>query len=196
MRTIFVLLALSCFSLRCVPAEQVPQDYAFTDVSVIQVETGRTIPHQTVTIHRNRITEVGLTGKIDILPNAIRIDGRGMYLMPGLVDMHVHAHSPQDLALFVAKGVTTVRNMRGSPVHLAFRRLIAEGRLLGPTLYTCGPILDGVPPTGESVTVVETEQEAREIVAEQKHAGYDCIKVYTRLSRPVYKAILKTAKES
>ncbi len=141
------------------------------------------------------LLQSGSTGKIDILPSAVRIDGRGMYLMPGLVDMHVHAHSPQDMALFVAKGVTTVRNMRGSPAHLAFRRLIAEGRLLGPTLYTCGPILDGVPPTGESATVVETEQEARELVAEQKDAGYDCIKIYTRLSRPIYKEILKTAKE-
>ncbi|MCI0616852.1 amidohydrolase family protein [bacterium] len=195
MRTIFVLVVLCCSALLGTPADQTLQDYAFTDVSVIDVQNGVAIPHQTVTIHKNRITEVGLSGKVDIPPGAIKIECRGMYIMPGLVDMHVHAQSLQDLALFVANGVTTVRNMRGSPIHLAYRQFISEGRLLGPTFYTCGPILDGVPPTGESVTVVETELEAREMVEEQKTAGYDCIKVYTRLSKPVYKEILKTAKE-
>jgi hypothetical protein len=196
MRTIFVLVILCCSALLGTPADQTPQDYAFSNVSVIDVENGTTIPHQTVTIHKNRITEVGLHSKVDIPPNALKIDGHGMYLMPGLVDMHVHTQSAQDLALFVANGVTTVRNMRGSPVHLAFRKFISEGRLLGPTFYTCGPILDGVPPTGESVTVVENELQAHEAVEEQKNAGYDCIKVYTRLSKPVYKEILKTAKEN
>ncbi|HEY7161548.1 MAG TPA: amidohydrolase family protein, partial [Acidobacteriota bacterium] len=195
MRTIFVLVVLCCSALLGTPADPPPQDYAFTDVSVIDVANGITVPHQTVTVHKNRITEVGNSGKVDIPPGAIKIDGRGLYLMPGIVDMHVHAQSPQDLALFVANGVTTVRNMRGSPIHLALRKFISEGRLLGPTFYTCGPILDGLPPTGESVTVVETELEAREIVQAQKDAGYDCIKVYTRLSKPVYKEILKTAKE-
>lgn len=195
MRTIFVLVVLCCTALLGTPADQTPQDYAFTDVSIIDVENGVSIPHQTVTVHKNRITEVASSGKVDIPANAIKIDAHGMYLMPGLVDMHVHAQSVQDLALFVANGVTTVRNMRGSPIHLALRQFISEGRLLGPTFYTCGPILDGVPPTGESVTVVETEFEAREMVEAQKNAGYDCIKVYTRLSKPVYKEILKTAKE-
>lgn len=195
MRTIFVLVVLCCSALLGTTADQAPQDYAFIDVSVIDVADGAAIPHQTVTIHKNRITEVAPSGKVDIPPNAIKIDAAGRYLMPGLVDMHVHAQSIQDLALFVANGVTTVRNMRGSPIHLALRQFISEGRLLGPTFYTCGPILDGVPPTGESVTIVETEFEAREIVEAQKNAGYDCIKVYTRLSKPVYKEILKTAKE-
>ena len=58
------------------------------------------------------------------------------------------------------------------------------------------PNSDGIPPTGESVTIVQTELEAREMVEEQKNAGYDCIKVYTRLSKPVYKEILKAAKEN
>jgi imidazolonepropionase-like amidohydrolase len=196
MRTIFVLVVLCCTALLGTPADQTPQDYAFTDVSVIDVANGTTIPHQTVTIHKNRITEVGPFGKVDIPPDATKIEGRGLYLMPGLVDMHVHVQSAQDLALFVANGVTTVRNMRGSPIHLAFREMISGGRLLGPTFYTCGPILDGVPPTGESVTIVETEFEAREMVEQQKNAGYDCIKVYTRLSKPVYKEVLKAAKEN
>ncbi len=196
MRTLFVLVAIVCCLLQPrLEAQQDPEDYAFIDVTVIPMDRERTISHQTVVVHKSRIVEVKDSNKVTLPDGVVQIDGRGMYLIPGFVDMHVHAHSPQDLALFVARGVTSVRNMRGSQYHLALRNLIAEEKLLGPTLYTCGAIFDGAPPTGESVTVVETEDEARQMVAEQKQAGYDCIKVYTRLSRHVYKAIMSAAKE-
>ncbi len=196
MRTVFVLVAIGCCLLQPpLQAQQDPEDYAFTDVTVIPMDREREIPHQTVLIHKSRIVEIENSNKAKIPDSVVQIDGRGMFLIPGLVDMHVHVHSPEDLELFVANGVTTVRNMRGSQIHLAFRHLINEEKLLGPTLYTCGAILDGAPPTGESVTVVETEEEARQMVADQKQAGFDCIKVYTRLSRHVYKAIMSAAKE-
>jgi imidazolonepropionase-like amidohydrolase len=195
MRTLFVLVASVCCLLQPpVQAQQEPADYAFTDVTLIPMDRERAVAHQTVVIHKSRIVKIANSNKVNLTPEVVQIDGRGMYLIPGLSDMHVHVHSPEDLALFVAQGVTTIRNMRGSQTHLAYRRLIAEEKIVGPTLYTCGAILDGAPPTGESVTVVETEEQARQIVAEQKHAGYDCIKVYTRLSRHVYKAIMNEAK--
>jgi imidazolonepropionase-like amidohydrolase len=197
MRTGFVLVVVVfCLLQLCLQAQQEPENYAFLDVTLIPMDRERTIPHQTVIVHKSRIIDIKNSNKAILPDDAVRIDGRGMYLIPGLADMHVHAHSPEDLALFVANGVTTVRNMRGSQIHLAYRQLIKEEKLFGPTLYTCGAILDGTPPTGESVTVVETEEQARQIVADQKQAGYDCIKVYTRLSRHVYKALITAAKEN
>jgi imidazolonepropionase-like amidohydrolase len=196
MRTVFVLVVVGlCLLQPCLQAQQDPENYAFLDVTLIPMDRERTIPHQTVLIHKSRIIDIKNSKKAILPDDVIRIDGRGMYLIPGLADMHVHAHSPEDLALFVANGVTTVRNMRGSQIHLAYRQLINEEKLFGPTLYTCGAILDGAPPTGESVTVIETEDQARQIVVDQKQAGYDCIKVYTRLSRHVYKALMTAAKQ-
>ena len=67
--------------------------------------------------------------------DAQRIDGRGKVLIPGLHDMHVHLDGTRGmLALFVAHGVTTVRNMAGSPRTIALRERVAKGELLGPTI--------------------------------------------------------------
>ena len=69
--------------------------------------------------------------------------------MPGLADMHVHLEyfdDPAILQLFLANGVTTVRNMDGRPYILEWKRKIAQADLLGPAIYTAGPLLDGDPP--------------------------------------------------
>ena len=76
------------------------------------------------------------------------VDGTDKYLMPGLADMHVHleyANDPRVLDLFLANGVTTVRNMDGRPYILEWRDRIARGEMRGPTIHTAGPILDGDP---------------------------------------------------
>lgn len=64
-------------------------------------------------------------------PDATRIDGRGRYLLPGLEDAHVHLFdesSIPDFAMYLASGVTTIRNMQGAPLHLRLRDEIARGR--------------------------------------------------------------------
>lgn len=84
--------------------------------------------------------------------------GREPDTMPGLVDMHVHTWDEEELVLFIANGVTTIRNMFGAPLHLAWRRRINAGELFGPTLYTTGPVIDGKPPYWPGSAVVETPQ--------------------------------------
>ena len=64
---------------------------------------------------------------VTIPAGVTRVDGRGKYLMPGLADMHVHTWFQADLPLFLAAGVTTVRNMAGSPMHLEWRTKIVTG---------------------------------------------------------------------
>ena len=66
--------------------------------------------------------------------------------MPGLMDAHVHLESSAILTLLVANGVTTVRNMWGTPLHLAWRKQIAAGERLGPRIHSVGPLVDGEPP--------------------------------------------------
>src|SRR5262249_55123019 len=80
------------------------------------------------------------------LPRGVTvIDGAGKWLMPGLADMHVHTWYDDDLTLFVAAGVTTIRNMWGVPQHLAWRAQVARGERVGPTRITPGPPSDGGP---------------------------------------------------
>jgi hypothetical protein len=84
-----------------------------------------------------------------------RIDARGAYLMPGLFDMHVHAMDRKNLVLSLAYGVTSVRNMGGYPMHLRWKRELAEGQWLGSNLFSATPTMNGkknANPLGELCT--------------------------------------------
>ncbi|MHA2272734.1 MAG: amidohydrolase family protein [Candidatus Hodarchaeales archaeon] len=170
------------------------QQIAFFHVNVVPMDAERILADQTVIIRNDRIVAVGPSETTTIPNDVMTIEGQGKYLMPGLADMHVHMHFPQDLTLFIANGVTTVRNMWGTPRHVAWRERIAKSELLGPTIYTAGPLLDGKPYWSGSF-VIETPDEVEEIVAEHKRVGYDFLKTYSHLSKSVYNRLIEVAAE-
>jgi hypothetical protein len=178
---------------------------AFVDVTVIPMDTERILEHQTVIVEGSRILMVGDVADIDVPDNALRIDGAGLFLMPGLTDMHAHVDDDRDLMLFLANGVTTVRNMAGGPSHLDRRDRVASGLTLGPTIYTAGPIIDGpvelwpgnaAPPLAPGTfEVITTREEGERIVHEQAEAGYDFVKVYDNLPTEAVEGIISAARE-
>jgi imidazolonepropionase-like amidohydrolase len=162
------------------------------------MDSERILWNQTVIASGGLITEIGATERVRVPKGAIKIDGRGQYLMPGLADMHVHLEyfdRDAQLLLFLAGGVTTVRSMDGRPNILEWRNRVANGNLLGPTIYTAGAILEGKPPFRNDNKVVETPEQAEAEVEAQKKAGYDFIKVYHTLDKETYAAILVSAKK-
>jgi hypothetical protein len=163
---------------------------AFVGVRVVPFDGPRLLEAQTVIVRGDRIAAIGPSSSTPVPDNAMVIPGKGRWLMPGLADMHVHVWSEGDLVAFVANGVTTIRNMFGAPLHLQWRDRLRTGALFGPALYTAGPIIDGNPPTWPGSAVVEDVETAKRVVAEQKAAGYDFLKVYNGLSRDVYDAIV------
>ena len=172
---------------------------AFVGVTVLPMS--RSTPQladYTVIVTGDRITRVGPRASTPVPDGARLIDGSGKYLMPGLADMHVHLEYTEDpaiLAMFLANGVTTVRNMDGRPFIVEWKKRIASGALLGPAIHTAGPLLDGDPPLRPDNTVVRSASDARAAVLAQHAAGYDFIKVYTNLSTDAYRAVLSTARE-
>ena len=89
---------------------------AFVNVNVVPMDRERILPEQTVIVRADRISEIGPVETTDIPEGALRIDCRDKYLMPGLVDMHVHLFKDYQLTLFIANGVTTIRNMWGGSI--------------------------------------------------------------------------------
>lgn len=177
-----------------------PSVVAFVNVAVIPMDQERVLDSQTVVVRDGRVEAVGRVNKVAVPVNALRIDGRGQFLAPGLADMHVHL--PQvsfpklpdrnfapprsdDLAWVewwllrtLAAGVTTVRNMDGRPWHLALRERAARGELLSPRIYTTGPKIVVDAKTNAS----DSRELARRVVAEvstEKAEGYDFLKMYT-----------------
>ncbi|MDX1521916.1 MAG: amidohydrolase family protein [Anaerolineae bacterium] len=128
---------------------QTPQTTAFVNVNVIPMDTERVLENQTVIVEGDRITAIGPVGDVAIPDGVEIIEGNGAYLMPGLADMHTHLHhdpDPDFMRLYLDQGVTTVRNLNALPEHLEWREQVANGVLLGPTIYTSGPEIVGVPP--------------------------------------------------
>lgn len=177
---------------------------AFINVNVIPMDRERVLKNQTVIIRDGLIAEIGEAAKVKAPAGALRIDGRGKYLAPGLIDMHTHLFSDEDLpdslagdelAVMVANGVTTIRLMIGTPEHLVLREKVAKGGMLGPTLYVASPELTGRKSGGVfNGRTVTTPEEARQAVRECKAAGYDFIKLTTHITRPVYDAVIEVAK--
>lgn len=181
-----------------------PPVVAFVNVQVIPMDRERVLADQTLIVRDGRIVIFGDRDAVSIPEGAQVIDGRGGYLLPGLVDMHVHIEDENDLLLYAANGVTTVRNLWGNtekklwmgmPDQLALRDRINRGELFGPTIYTAGPIMEGNPASHPLMSVFMTPEQAAASVAWQKVQGYDFIKVYDHLSMEAYQAVLQAARE-
>ncbi|MGW6197908.1 amidohydrolase family protein [Kribbella sp. NPDC055110] len=172
---------------------------ALTDVTVIDVATGRREPHQTVLISGDRITGVG---RIPVPRGAVEFNLTGKYVIPGLADMHVHSLGDERVSppLYLANGLTTVREMAGTnPMLYDWRDRIEAGTLLGPRMVVASNIIDGDPtlwdPNLIQVIVVDDADSARAAVRRVKSEGADFVKVYSRLSRESWLAIVDEARK-
>lgn len=197
-----VAVAASCGAPRA-PAVAEPSVSPFTDTpsgvfaitgATVVTMTGGVLADHTVVVRGDRIAALGPSAQVAVPAGATVVDGAGKWVMPGLADMHVHLWNKDDLTLFLAAGVTTVRNMFGERRHLSWRSQIAAGEWIGPTIITAGPIIDGDPPVWPGSTVLDDPSDADKIVAEQKAAGYDFLKPYSRLSFEAYQALAAAAK--
>jgi len=178
--------------------EEFPEDIigliAFVNVNVVPMADERVLANQTVIVRDGKIVDIGSAAQVAITDSAHRLDGAGrLYLMPGLADMHVHMFDASEMIMYLANGVTTVRNLHGLATHLRWRESLSRGEMLGPRLYTSGPIVDGDPPARSTNKVIRTADEARQAVAEQKLAGYDFLKIYDNLPRHLYDVLAEEA---
>lgn len=169
---------------------------AFEGVDVITMTTTEVLENYTVVVRDGRIETMGPAASTDIPPDAEVLDGTDRFLMPGLADMHVHLVHQENLLLYLANGVTTIRNMWGSPTAiLDWKQAIARGTLLGPRIYSASRGLDGNPPAWPETIVVEDAADAQAAVDQEVALGFDFIKVYTSLSATAYDAIVARAAE-
>lgn len=181
--------------ISCNKSNEDSSTIVFKNVNVIPMDSEIILEGYNVIIEDGRIVDLGKSGEVKIPKDVRIIQGKDKFLTPGLVDMHVHYWYEDDLTLYLANGVTTIRDMFGNPNNLNIKEQIQEGSLLGPRFYAASPIMDGSAPIWPGSAVPATPEEARKFVIEFKEMGYDFIKVYERLSANVYNSIIQTAKE-
>jgi imidazolonepropionase-like amidohydrolase len=188
---------LAAVMLLATPAVASPQTapppIAFLHVNLVPMDSDRVLTDHAVVMQGSVITALGPTADVTVPPGAQTIDSHGQWLLPGLIDSHMHLLAVDELSLYLANGVTTVRNMSGEPMHLWWRREIKEGRMAGPTLETASPQFDSVPPKGTNRVIVTTREEAERAV-DALAADYDLIKVYNGLTVEAYEGVADAAR--
>jgi len=153
---------------------------------------------QTVLIRAGRIEAVGPADSVRVPAGAVRVDGRGKYVIPGLWDMHVHTSREGRAAyfwpLFLAHGVTGVREMGSYLDTLRYwREELRRRPEAGPRIIWSSPMLDGSPAAWRHGIALTTPDAARAMVDSMHALGFDFLKVYVRLPRDVYRAIADRA---
>ncbi|MCL2564426.1 MAG: amidohydrolase family protein [Defluviitaleaceae bacterium] len=122
------------------------------------------------------------------------IDCTGKFIMPGLFDGHVHINSDEMHGLFIANGVTSVRNMWGFPLQKQWDKEVREGKRIGPYIYSTGPLIDGVE-SWKGCLFVRTVEEAIKVVDITVDEGWGYVKAYPSLPKDAMLALMIRAKE-
>jgi imidazolonepropionase-like amidohydrolase len=175
------------------------------DVTLVDGTGAPAKPHQTVIVEDGKIAAIdnsgmGFAGKL----TGKHVDGSGKFLIPGLWDMHVHMvfgdWFPQGkeitLPLFIANGITGVRDMGGElDVLQQWRKEISAGALIGPRIVISGPMLDGPKPRFPSSVAITTPEDGRKAVDDLKRRGADFIKLQSLIPREAVFAIADEAKK-
>jgi hypothetical protein len=172
------------------------QQFAITNVTVIDPEKGTATAGRVILLDGSRITGVAEQATVRRDGRMERIDGTGLFAFPGLIDSHVHLGDPATFGpLSIAHGVTAVRNMGGdTETVLALRDRFNKGETVGPRMIATGAIIDGAQPVWPFSEACATPEEGRAAVRKLKAAGVDQIKVYSKLEPEVYRAVVAEAK--
>lgn len=184
-----VRLSLAIALMLAGPAQAA--DNAFVHVNIVPMDRERVLKDQTVIVRDGRILSIGR--KLAVPDTTQVIDGRGAWLSPGLADMHVHSDTRDDLAVYLASGVTTIVNMGDARAGFVGRTAPASsrGEIDGPQVFNAF-VIDGSPAYGHFT--VTTAEEARAAVRLARTNGYRLIKVYNNLSAEAFAAAADEAR--
>lgn len=166
----------------------------FENVRVLTMTDAGTLENRTVIVKGDRIDSIA-ESLVEAPISARVIDASGMTLLPGLADMHAHYDEPELGPLFLANGVTTVRQPLGMAHSFSGDALAKAGILAGPHVYASGPIMDGRYTSREGFLRVATPDEARGAVAAQAAMGFRAVKLYDGLNRETFSDAVSAAHE-
>jgi imidazolonepropionase-like amidohydrolase len=194
-----------------------PPPLVITDVTVLPMTPGAApLAHATVTLVDGRIESVGTAAPAKLPRGARRIDGRGLWLLPGFSDMHMHLENDRmgrlhlgdptlpdgsfeledALTPYLANGVLQVFNLSSMSETIGQRVEVESGRVIGPHIATAA-MIDGSPPMWPlgMTRSAATPADGRQAVRDARAEGYEFIKVYSKLTLETFTAIVDEARQ-
>jgi imidazolonepropionase-like amidohydrolase len=196
MRRLSLLPLALAFSLTAMAARAAePVDLLIEDGTVVDVATGALSPNTTVAVRGGDIVALAPTAAARKTYSAAKVvQAGGRFVMPGLWDNHVHFGGGPELIgenkallpLYLAHGITSVRDASGDLPQevLVWRGEVAAGKLLGPTIYTSGPKLEGLKPIWKGTLEVGSEQEVEAALTRLQVMKVDFVKVTDNTLKP------------
>lgn len=180
-------------------------DLAITNANVIHLETGK-VEVQDIYISNGKIKAVKMAKSESGFEADSTIDATGKYVLPGFWDNHIHlrggdsliANNKNFLKLFIANGVTTVRDAGGDLTEsvMDWKEQIASENLIGPAIFTAGPKIDGPNGSWAGSLEVETEEDVVRAVDSLEALQVDFVKIYdSRISPENYLKAIEEAKK-
>jgi len=167
--------------------------FAFVGATVIDGTGNPPIANATVVTNGGKIVAVGPSDRVTVPAGAQRIDVAGKYIIPGLWDMHAHYEQVEWGPIYLAAGVTTVRDVGNEFDFITqVRDAVNSGRALGPHMLNAG-IVDGDGPSAIGITRVNNADDAEKWVTKYHHAGFQQIKIYSSVKPDNVKAICADA---
>ena len=200
MKKIFFVIYLSCLTLITVRGQIIT--LAITNCNVITMKSDKILKNQTILLSSDKILKI-LPANKWTNKQVKKIDGKGLYIIPALTDMHVHANSFNSenrwfFPIFLSYGITTLRFMSGDEGLLAWRDSVRNNQLLAPDIHVASQLIDGKPPVFGQYhlgPIAPNIDSVEFIVNDQMSKGYEFIKLYSRLEVPVYKKFLQVCNE-
>ncbi|MFW6084517.1 MAG: amidohydrolase family protein [Gemmatimonadota bacterium] len=157
-----------------------------TGATILPMTSDTVLRDRTLVIGDGVVADIYRTGSRSDPAGATVRDLSGRYVLPGLIDAHVHLREPpESLVLFPAVGVTTVVNLEGEPAHLRLRDSVRAAGSLAPRIVSSGPYLE---------RIAATPAEARAEVRRQRDAGYDLVKIHGEMEEDAFLAALDEAR--
>lgn len=195
------IVATSSLLFGCPGSSDLPGRPGGPGVTVFRGATVITMGHRGVVDTADVVIENGLiTGVLEEPPTDYDagtsiVESAGRYLIPGLIDAHVHIKSPDEMLNYLAHGATSVFNMRLVAWHVSLRDAVDSGEVAGPRIFTAGPTHGGNQPLSVRFAALETPEDAR--LASRHHAvqGYDYIKIYNTIGEPALTALSSEARD-
>lgn len=176
------------------------ESFCIDHVQLLSQDGESFTPPQRICIENGKI--VSLDSSFQAPADWRMIDGKNKFLIPALIDSHVHLFKSQnDLLLYLANGITEIREMIGEEDHLTWREEIRAGRP-GPDMFIASPRLGSFGwmegwfmKVSQGFNNICNAEEAEEYVNRYAEMGYDAVKIYSFLNREAYEAVNKFAVE-
>jgi imidazolonepropionase-like amidohydrolase len=185
------MAALAQIAQRLSPARK--GALAITNATLIDGTGSAPVSDAVIIIEGERITAAGPRAQVKIPKGAKMLDAHGGYVLPGLWDMHAHFEQVEWGPVYLAAGVTTVRDVGNEFEFItSVRDAIKSGRGLGPRMLLAG-IVDGDSPGALGINRANNAEEARTVVRRYHDAGFQQIKIYSSVKPDVVKALATEA---